>query len=103
MTDHEKTLDIIFGRWRSQILYAGVKLGVFDCVNSFPKNASEISKQLNLDYSLAYRLLRALGSLGLLREDVNRNFSITAQGELLGKDHPQTLRGIALLEEGEEH
>lgn len=100
MTDHEKTLDIIFGRWRSQILYAGVKLGVFDCVNSFPKNASEIAKQLNLDYSLAYRLLRALGSLGLLRENANRNFLITAQGELLGKDHPQTLRGIALLEEG---
>ena len=73
---------------------------MFDCINSFPKNVSEIAKQLNLDYSLAYRLLRALGSLGLLREDVNRNFSITAQGELLGKDHPQTLRGIALLEEG---
>jgi hypothetical protein len=84
MTDHEKTLDMIFGRWRSQILYAGVKLGVFDCVNSFPKNVSDIAKQLNLD--------RALGSLGLLREDVNRNFSITAQGELLGKDHPQTQR-----------
>ena len=97
MTDHEKTLDIIFGRWRSQILYAGVKIGVFECVNSFPKNASEIAKQLNLDYSLAYRLLRALGSLGLLREDANRNFSITAQGELLGKDHPQTLRGIVFV------
>ena len=103
MTDREKTLDIIFGRWRSQILYAGVKLGVFECVNAVPKNVSEIAKQLNLDSSLAYRLFRALGSLGLLKEDANRNFSITAQGELLRKDHPQTLRGIVLLEEGEEH
>jgi predicted transcriptional regulator len=103
MTDREKTLDIIFGRWRSQILYAGVKLGVFDCVNSVPKNASEIANHLNLDYSLAYRLLRALGSLGLLREDGNHNFSITTQGEWLTKDHPETLRGIVLLEEGEEH
>ena len=97
MTDREKTLDIIFGRWRSQILYAGVKLGVFDCVNSVPKNASEIANHLNLDYSLAYRLLRALGSLGLLREDGNHNFSITTQGEWLRKDHPETLRGIVLL------
>lgn len=103
MTDREKTLDIIFGRWRSQILYAGVKLGVFDYVNSVPKNASEIANHLNLDYSLSYRLLRALGSLGLLREDGNHNFSITAQGEWLRKDHPETLRGIVLLEEGEEH
>jgi DNA-binding IclR family transcriptional regulator len=59
---------LIFGRWRSQVLYVGVKLGVFDCVTSNPKNASEIAKELNLDNKLAYRLLRALGSLGLLRE-----------------------------------
>jgi hypothetical protein len=52
---------------------------------------------------LAYRLLRALGSLGLLREGVNRDFIITQQGEFLRKDNPKTLRGIALLEEGPEH
>jgi len=53
MSGNEKTLDMIFGRWRSQILYTGVKLGVFDCVNSIPKNASEIAKQLGLSlYSI---------------------------------------------------
>jgi predicted transcriptional regulator len=103
MSDYEKTLDLIIGRWRSQILYAGVKLGVFEYVSSQPKNASEIAKVLNLDYNLAYRLLRALGSLGLLREGVNRDFTITQQGEFLRKDNPKTLRGIALLEEGPEH
>jgi len=103
MSDYEKTLDLIIGRWRSQILYAGVKLGVFEYVSSQPKNASEIAKVLNLDYNLAYRLLRALGSLGLLREGVNRDFIITEQGEFLRKDNPKTLRGIALLEEGPEH
>ena len=30
----EKVIDLIFGRWRSQILYTGVKLGVFDASNS---------------------------------------------------------------------
>ena len=99
MSDYEKTLDLIIGRWRSQILYTGVELGVFEYVSSQPKNASEIAKVLNLDYNLAYRLLRALGSLGLLREGVNRDFTITQQGEFLRKDNPKTLRGIALLEE----
>ena len=103
MTDYEKTLDLIFGRWRSQILYAGVELGVFEFVSSNPKNASDIAKELNLDYYLAYRLLRALGSLGLLTETVSRDFTITPQGEFLRKDNPKTLRGIALLEEGPEH
>ena len=103
MSDYEKTLDLIIGRWRSQILYTGVELGVFEYVSSQPKNASEIAKVLNLDYNLAYRLLRALGSLGLLRENINREFTITQQGEFLRKDNPKTLRGIALLEEGPEH
>jgi predicted transcriptional regulator len=103
MSKYEKTLDIIFGRWRSQVLYVGVKLGVFDCVTSNPKYASDIAKELNLDNKLAYRLLRALASIGLLKEGVNHDFSITAEGEFLRRDNPQTLRGIALLEEGHEH
>lgn len=69
MSDYEKTLEIIFGRWRSQILYAGVKLGVFDCLTSDPRDTSDIARQLSLDFELTYRLLRALGSLGFLKEE----------------------------------
>jgi hypothetical protein len=29
---HAQVLDMIFGRWRSQILYAGVQLGIFDAL-----------------------------------------------------------------------
>jgi predicted transcriptional regulator len=102
---YEKTVDIIFGRWKSQILYAGVKLGVFDCMtSSVVKSTADIADELDLDDKLAYRLLRALASMGLLKEEPNRRaFSITPQGELLRKDHPQTLRGVTLLEEGPEH
>jgi hypothetical protein len=51
MSEHEKTLDIIFGRWKSQILHAGVKLGVFDCVNSVPKADAYIMKMILHDWS----------------------------------------------------
>lgn len=107
-SDHQKVLDIIFGRWRSQILYTGVVLGVFDYVKSDVKNTSDIAYELCLDYELTYRLLRALGSLGILKEEVNSEdgssrFSLTPQGRLLTKDHTQSLRGITLLEEGPEH
>ena len=70
-SDYQKVLDIIFGRWRSQILYTGVVLGVFDYVKSDVKNTSDIANELRLDYELTYRLLRALGSLGILKEEVN--------------------------------
>ena len=101
--DYQKVLDIVFGRWKSQILYTGVKLGVFDCITSDIKNTSDIAKQLNLDSVLTYRLLRALGSLGFLKEEDSHEFSITRQGEYLKNDHPHTLRDIILLEEGPEH
>ncbi len=103
MSDYESVVDIIFGRWKSQILYSGVKLGIFDIVNSIPRSAAEIARELSLDPALSYRLLRALSSIGLLREDRQLNFSITSMGELLCRNNPQTLRGVALLEEGPEH
>ena len=45
--------------------------GVFDYVKSDVKNTSDIANELCLDYELTYRLLRALGSLGILKEEVN--------------------------------
>jgi O-methyltransferase domain/Dimerisation domain len=96
-------VELIFGRWRSQILYAGVKLGIFDALSRGAQSASHLAEALHLDPALTYRLLRALASLGLLHEDAHRSFTLTACGAYLQGDHPQTLRGVALLEEGPEH
>jgi hypothetical protein len=103
MSEYEKVTDIIFGRWKSQILYAGVKLGVFDIASPEPLSAVEMAKELSVDPALFYRLLRALASISLLKESAGRRFSITSMGKLLRSDNPQTLRGVALLEEGPEH
>ena len=104
MPDHQvEVVDLIFGRWRSQILYAGVKLEVFEALGKEAKSGPQLANELGLDPGLLYRLLRALGSLALLTEHADRRFSLSPAGELLRADHPQTLRGIALLEEGPEH
>jgi hypothetical protein len=92
-------MDLIFARWRSQTLYAGVELGVFEVVRNYPTHAVEIADQLDIDRDLGYRLLRALGSLGLLEESSDRRFSLTSAGKLLQEDHPESLRWVALLEE----
>ena len=104
MSDPPKLLmDLIFGRWRSQILYAGVKLGIFDALGNGGRDASAIAHDLRLDPHLTYRLMRALGALNLLEETTEQTFSLTETGERLRSDHPQTLRGVTLLEEGPEH
>jgi hypothetical protein len=104
MPDPQATvMDMIFGRWRSQILYAGVKVGIFDALSDGTKASPALAEELGLDPVLCYRLLRALASIELLQEDADRNFTLTATGDLLRQNHPQTLRGVTLLEEGPEH
>jgi len=38
-----KVLDLIFGSWRSQILYAGVQLVVFETLGRGPASAGQIA------------------------------------------------------------
>lgn len=98
----EDVTDLIFGRWRSQTLYHGVELGVFEVLAEGPRSAREVAEELNLDPENTYRLLRALGSLGLLDESADRAFSLTDRGELLTRDHDPSLRGLARLIESPE-
>jgi hypothetical protein len=106
-TVHENpqhVIDLIFGRWRSQILYAGVKLGVFEGLDEAkPKSFIDVANELNLDPTMLYRLMRGLGSLGLLDEHDSKRFTLSNDGKLLKSTHPQSLRAIALLEEGKHH
>ena len=46
--------------------------------------------------------MRALGALAFLHEDHTKTFSLTSMGALLCTDHPHSLRGVALWEEGPE-
>jgi len=96
-------LELFYGRWRSQTLHAGVALGIFEAVGDEPLPSTQIAGELGLDPALAYRLLRALASLGLLRGHDAKTFSITAAGQLLRGDHPQSMRDALLLREGPEH
>ena len=101
--DKLAVMDTIFGRWRSQILHAGVRLGIFETLGEKEMKAGAIAEKLSLDPVMSYRLLRALACLGLTSEHAGRSFSITPAGAYLRADHPETLRGITLLEEGPEH
>lgn len=104
MTQHSDYLmKLVTGRWRSQTLYTGVEVGVFEVIGDQPKHTGEIVDQLDIDEENGYRLLRALSSLELLAESEDREFSLTPAGELLQADHPESMRGAVLLEEGPTH
>jgi hypothetical protein len=101
-SDH--VMDLIFGRWRSQILSAGTELGLFDHLDKrTAKTAKTLAAELNADPTLLYRLLRAQAAIGLVDEDCSSGFVLTDEGELLRSDHPQSLNPMARLEEGPQH
>lgn len=100
----DRVMDLIFGRWRSQTLYAGAELGVFDHLHrDRSTQANQLARDLHADPALLYRLLRALASIGLLEEDRTQGFVLTELGGLLRSDHAETLRPMARLAEGPQH
>ena len=104
MANAQQTLlELFHGRWRSQTLYAGIRLGIFDVVGPEPKDADQLAAELGLDPALGYRLLRALGALGVVQEAHGRVFTVTDAGEMLRGDHPRSMRDAFLLREGPEH
>jgi hypothetical protein len=103
-SDIDRVTSLIFGRWRSQILYAAAELRVFDHLDtSNQRSANQVARQLGLDVSLLYRLMRALAALELLKESDDREFTLTPAGYLLSTNAEDSLLYMALLEEGPEH
>jgi len=89
----EHVIELIFGRWRSQILYAGAALGVFDHLGeNRATDAPALAPRVGADPALLYRLLRALAAIGLLAEDDRRGFRLTEAGALLRKRPSHTFR-----------
>ena len=99
-----EVVDLIFGRWRSQILAAWTELGIFDRLDTItPRKARELAAGMGLDAVLLYRLLRAQAAIGLLVEDPSGGFVLTERGDLLRAAHPRSLAAMARLEEGPQH
>jgi hypothetical protein len=98
---NEIALDLVAGRWRSQILHAGVQLGIIDALDNGRRTADDVAGALSLHPPNTYRLMRALGSIGVLKEDEHRGFQLTTVGDCFCRDNPESLRDMCLWEEGQ--
>lgn len=61
----ERLRHISHGYWKSSILFAGIKIGIFDLLSSGLKSSHEISKRLKTDERATEILLNALCAMGL--------------------------------------
>jgi hypothetical protein len=77
----------------SQAIHVAATLGVPDLLTEGPRGVDELAAATDSDERSLYRLLRALASVGVFREEKGRRFSSTPLSDHLRRDAPETLYG----------
>ena len=88
--------DMIMGFRATQLLYVAAKLHLADHLADEPRAADALARTVGADESALRRVLRALASLGILVE-TDGTFALTELGQLLRRDVPGSLHGLAVL------
>ena len=73
------------------------ELGIPDLLADGPRTAAALAQATGSDDDALYRVLRALGSTGVLAERRGRRFELTPVSELLRTGVPDSMRSIAVL------
>jgi len=96
-------LQIVQGYWASRAVYAAAKLGIPDLLKDGSRRCEDLARASDTHAPSLYRLLRALDSIGVVREGPEQSFSLTPVGATLRTDVPGSLRFFAIEELGENH
>ena len=83
--------DMVNGYQVSQALHVAANLRLADLLAEGPRTAAEVAVQAGCDPDALYRLMRALAAKDVLCEDAEGRFSLTAVGDALRSDHPQSV------------
>ncbi|MDR3620148.1 MAG: methyltransferase [Paludisphaera borealis] len=89
--------NLILGKWVSQAVSVAAKLGIADLLKDGPRHCDELARAAEVDATALYRLLRALASVGVFTEEVDRRFALTPTAELLRSDVRGSLRAVATM------
>jgi len=86
----------ITGFWTACCIYNASKLGIADLIAETPKTADQLAKETDSHAPSLYRLLRALASDGIFKENENGEFSNTPLGETLRDNIPGSMKAMAI-------
>src|SRR5262245_61649358 len=94
-------LQMLTSYWLAQAVHVAAKLGIADLVKNGPKHWEELARAAKMQPRALYRLLRALASAEIFKEDEQGRFHLTPRAECL-LDQPGSLRPVAIMM-GDEH
>jgi SAM-dependent methyltransferase len=96
-------LRVVTNFWVSRAVYVAAKLGLADLLKDGPKTAEELALATEAHGPSLYRVLRALAGAGILVEDDQHRFTLTAVGAVLRTDVEGSLRAWVSVQLGDEH
>jgi SAM-dependent methyltransferase len=103
-TEHFGNLmQMMSGYWVTQAIYSAARLDIPDLLKNGPLPAGEVASRLGANEDFLYRLMRTLGTLGILTEEDNKVFRLSAMGQLLCEDTPNSMKHMALMLGGEHY
>jgi hypothetical protein len=97
MNPAQQVLQVATGYIASSALYAAITLNVADHLSGGAKDVAELARLTGANEDALYRILRLLASLGIFADAGPRRFKLTASADLLRKDVPGSLRGMAVF------
>jgi hypothetical protein len=93
----QQIMGIATGYVASSALYVAMALKVADHIAGGAVSAADLARATGANEDALYRVLRLLASLGVFKEVGPRRFGLTEASELLRKDVPGSMRGMALF------
>jgi O-methyltransferase. len=94
---HSAFWNILMGGFAVQAVYVAAELKLADLLKSGAVSYKELAEQTATHAPSLHRLLRALASIGIFKEDEHQRFELTPLSQLLRSDSPGSLRAITLL------
>ncbi|MEU9168988.1 methyltransferase [Streptomyces sp. NPDC048420] len=90
-----RILQLAMSSWVAAAVSAVAELAVADALAEGPRDVGRLAKELDVDPTNLYRLLRTTADLGLFEEGEGRVFALTEVGRALRSDAPDSMRNFA--------
>jgi O-methyltransferase domain/Dimerisation domain len=87
---------ILSGIWMTKALYVAAKLDIADRLATEPKSAAELATETSVDADALGRVLRALASQGVFREEADGRYALNDEAAAL-RSGPGSLKAMAAL------
>ena len=93
----EQIMQVTTGYIASSALYVAMNLDIPDHLAKGPKSAEQLAKETGAKSDALNRVLRLLASLGLFEQVKPGTYGLTPASQMLRKDAPNSMRGMALF------